>query len=190
MIAMSALLGGCSGGGMSDMMPNMSDMKLFPSGLPSLSSSSTARQRASLHFENSGPVPPDQYVDGAGQCSASAVPAAPATPAPATPQTGPATPGHEAAVPAAAGEAQVAAGGVALGMTECQVVGHAGQPSHVEISGGEGPDRKTILTFQSGPWPGIYTFSGGRLKVVEEIPNLKPAKPAPKKRIKKPARQG
>jgi hypothetical protein len=84
----------------------------------------------------------------------------------------------------------VAAGGVALGMTECQVVGHAGQPSHVEISGGEGPDRKTILTFQSGPWPGIYTFSGGRLKVVEEIPNLKPAKPAPKKRIKKPARQG
>jgi hypothetical protein len=185
MIAMSVLLGGC-GGGISDMVPNMSEMTLFPSGMPSLSSSATARQRAPLHFENSGPVPPDQYVDGAGRCSATA---APAVPAPATAQTGAASPDHAAAAAAVGGD-QVVAGGVALGMTECQVVGHAGQPSHVEISGGEGPDRKTILTFQSGPWPGIYTFSGGRLKVVEEIPNPKPAKPVLRKKTKKPARQG
>jgi hypothetical protein len=78
------------------------------------------------------------------------------------------------------------AGGIALGMTECQAVQRAGTPSNVAISATEKGDRKVVLTYLSGPWPGIYTFTGGRLQVVEVAPDQpKPAKPAPKKTPKK-----
>jgi hypothetical protein len=78
-------------------------------------------------------------------------------------------------------------GGIALGMTECQAVRRAGQPSNVAISAGEKGVRKVVLTYLSGPWPGIYTFESGRLKEMGAAPaQPKPAKPAPKK---KPARK-
>ena len=78
------------------------------------------------------------------------------------------------------------AGGIALGMTECQTVQRAGTPSNVAISAGEKGERKVVLTFLGGPWPGIYTFTGGRLNVVERAPEQpKPAKAAPKKTPKK-----
>ena len=78
------------------------------------------------------------------------------------------------------------AGGIALGMTECQAVQRAGTPSNVAISATEKGDRKVVLTYLSGPWPGIYTFAAGRLKVVEAAPDQpKPVKPAPKKTPKK-----
>ena len=53
----------------------------------------------------------------------------------------------------------VVAGGIALGMTECQTVQRAGTPSNVAISAGEKGERKVVLTYLSGPWPGIYTFA-------------------------------
>ena len=76
------------------------------------------------------------------------------------------------------------AGGIALGMTECQAVQRAGTPSNVDISANQKGDRKVVLTYLSGPWPGIYTFVGGRLNVVERGPEQpKPAtKKAPKKK--------
>jgi len=78
------------------------------------------------------------------------------------------------------------AGGIALGMTECQTVQRAGTPSNVAISAGEKGERKVVLTYLGGPWPGIYTFTGGRLNVVERAPEQpKPAKAAPKKTPKK-----
>ena len=71
-------------------------------------------------------------------------------------------------------------------MTECQAVQRAGTPSNVAISATEKGERKVVLTYLSGPWPGIYTFTDGRLKVVEVAPDQpKPAKPAPKKTPKK-----
>jgi hypothetical protein len=71
-------------------------------------------------------------------------------------------------------------------MTECQTVQRAGTPSNVAISAGEKGERKVVLTYLSGPWPGIYTFAGGRLKVVERAPEQpKPAKAEPKKTPKK-----
>ncbi len=74
------------------------------------------------------------------------------------------------------------AGGIALGMTECQTVQRAGTPSNVAISAGEKGERKVVLTYLGGPWPGIYTFTGGRLNIVERAPEQpKPAKVAPKK---------
>jgi hypothetical protein len=74
-------------------------------------------------------------------------------------------------------------------MTECQTVQRAGTPSNVAISAGEKGERKVVLTYLSGPWPGIYTFAGGRLSVVERAPEQpKPAKAAPKRTPKKKPR--
>jgi hypothetical protein len=83
--------------------------------------------------------------------------------------------------------APAVAGGIALGMTECQAVLRAGTPSNVSISGGDKGERKAILTFLSGPWPGIYTFTDGRLKVIDRAPEQPkpagaPAKKTPKKK--------
>jgi hypothetical protein len=71
-------------------------------------------------------------------------------------------------------------------MTECQALQRAGTPSNVAISAGEKGERKVVLTYLSGPWPGIYTFSAGRLAVVERAPEQpKPAKAAPAKKTPK-----
>jgi hypothetical protein len=79
-------------------------------------------------------------------------------------------------------------GGIALGMTECQAVRRAGQPSNVSIASGGNGARKVVLTYLSGPWPGIYTFDSGRLKVVDAAPvQEKPAKGKSKRRYKKKA---
>ncbi|HET9716637.1 MAG TPA: hypothetical protein VFP60_10690 [Pseudolabrys sp.] len=78
------------------------------------------------------------------------------------------------------------AGGIALGMTECQTVQRAGGPSSVSISAGEKGERRVVLTYLSGPWPGIYTFADGRLKVIDRAPEQpKPAKGPSKKTPKK-----
>jgi hypothetical protein len=77
-------------------------------------------------------------------------------------------------------------GGIALGMTECQAVRRAGHPGQVSIGSAEGGERKVVLTYLTGPWPGIYTFQSGRLKVVDAAPT--PPKPAKPEKKRKPAR--
>jgi hypothetical protein len=81
---------------------------------------------------------------------------------------------------------QSAQGGIALEMTECEVVGRAGQPDNVELGTTDRGERSVTLTYTGGPRPGIYRFAGGRLYAIErgeepppEPP--KPKKPAPKK---------
>ena len=72
-------------------------------------------------------------------------------------------------------------GGIALGMTECEAVRRAGQPSNVAISAGDKGARKVVVTYLSGPWPGIYTFDSGRLQEIDAAPEQpKPAKPVKK----------
>jgi len=79
-------------------------------------------------------------------------------------------------------------GGIALGMTECQAVRRAGHPSQVSIGTANKGERKVVLTYLAGPWPGIYTFQSGRLKVIDAAPEqTKPGKP--KNKIKKKPRQ-
>lgn len=74
-------------------------------------------------------------------------------------------------------------GGIGLGMTECQVVQRAGSPSSVSITAEAKGERKVVLTYLGGPWPGIYSFTGGRLNVVDRAPEPpKPAKATPKKK--------
>jgi hypothetical protein len=142
-----------------------------------------------------GPVPPEDFVSADGQCApapaetASAAPAAPPpTPTPAAAAGGGTgfAGGLQTGGGPGPGAAPIAVGGIALGMTECQAVRRAGTPSNVAIGAGEGGDRRVVLTYLSGPWPGIYTFSSGRLKVIDAAP-VAEKKPAPKKKRAKSA---
>jgi hypothetical protein len=87
----------------------------------------------------------------------------------------------------AAGQNAAARGGIALEMTECEVVGRAGQPDNVQLGTTDQGERSVTLTYTGGPRPGIYRFAGGRLYAIErgEEPSppepAKPKKPAPKK---------
>jgi predicted small secreted protein len=122
----------------------------------------------------SGPVNPDNLVGGDGRCLGGSAPAAEAA-APVTAASAGGDPG-----------APQVMGGIGLGMSECDAVRRAGLPSNVSIGTDEKGERKVVLTYLGGTWPGIYTFTAGRLKAIDRAPEQpKPARPAPKK---KPAR--
>jgi hypothetical protein len=158
-----------------------------------------------------GPVGPDDLVGPDGRCVAQVAqvpqPVAPVEPPAAAtavdrpaggmagelvnkpPPLAPAAP-VAAPAPAADAGAPPLLGGVALGMTECQTVARAGQPGTVDVSAGDKGERRVVLTYLSGAWPGIYRFSDGRLKVIDRAPvPPEQAKPPAKKKAakKKPA---
>jgi hypothetical protein len=143
----------------------------------------------SVELSPAGPVRPDELVSADGQCPPAPPEAAPATPAPAPAPAAGAKAGigfegglESAGGGGAAAPAPAGAGGIALGMTECQAVRRAGAPSNVAISAGAGGQRRVVLTYLGGVWPGIYTFTGGRLKEVDAAPEqAKPKAPAKKK---------
>ena len=145
---------------------------------------------ASVNLGPQGPVSAEDLVSADGLCAQPSAALAQATAPPSTPAGAPqpadsavaatADPGLQRLEP---GGTPTVAGGIALGMTECQAVQRAGTPSNVAISAGERGERKAVLTYLSGPWPGIYTFTGGRLSVIDRAPEQpKPAKTAPKKK--------
>lgn len=82
--------------------------------------------------------------------------------------------------------AETRGGTVALGHTECDVARGIGTPDNVNLSTGQRGERVAVLTYARGPRAGIYTFSAGRLSVVERGPEPaaqpKAARPKPKKR--------
>jgi hypothetical protein len=86
--------------------------------------------------------------------------------------------------PAAAAAGSNASGpeGVGLGMTECEVVARAGPPNSVQLGSNPNGDRTAVLSYQSGPRPGIYHFERGRLMQMDRVevapppPQKKPAK--------------
>ena len=84
----------------------------------------------------------------------------------------------------------LAQGGIALQMTECDVVKRAGTPENVQVGTNQRGERTVTLTYNSGPRPGIYHFSGGRLYDIDRVEQPpeppKPAKPK-KPAAKKPA---
>ena len=73
--------------------------------------------------------------------------------------------------------------GVALAMTECQVVQLIGNTDRVEI-GADGGRRSVTLTYLTGARPGIYRFVDGRLVSMErvEAPPTAPKKAPPRKK--------
>jgi hypothetical protein len=109
-------------------------------------------------------------VDANGSCPAQA-----AAPQPAGGQPG-AAPGF--------GE-----GGVGLGMSECEVVARAGPPNSVQLGRSPNGERSAVLSYQSGPRPGIYHFEGGRLMQMDrvEVPEPQPVAKKKPAKPKKPA---
>ncbi|MDB5599594.1 MAG: hypothetical protein JWN71_1638 [Xanthobacteraceae bacterium] len=120
-------------------------------------------------------VTPEDLVDASGYCAGLAS----ASVAPG--------PGGAVAPDAPAGPS--VAGGIALGMTECEVVQRAGRAEKVDI-GAEGGARSVVLTYSQGERAGIYRFAGGRLQIMDRVAEAakpaKSAKPVKKKPAKKP----
>ncbi len=81
-------------------------------------------------------------------------------------------------------------GGIAIGMSECDVVARVGPPSAANLSRTPNGDRITILTYQSGVRPGVYRFVAGRLKEMDRVEQPPPPpQPVKKKADKKIAKK-
>ena len=91
-------------------------------------------------------------------------------PPPMAPQAPPPAPGSQAMAAAPVDTASLLGGGIALGMSECDVVFRAGAPSAVQIGRLPNGDRSAVLTFNSGPRAGIYRFERGALKEMDDVP--------------------
>lgn len=154
----ASALSGCSSDSLSQVSLSNSLNLLKPT-----VASSGAMPAEDASLGRTGPVAPEDLVDAAGQCA-----------------------GAPSAAPDGSGAAQgTVIGGIALGMSECDVVRRAGQPSNVVINADNNNLRLAVLTYGSGNWPGIYRFSEGRLKEIDRGPTPEPQKPT---RAKKPPR--
>jgi hypothetical protein len=175
-LACTVALAGCSGGGGSD--GGWFSKPFQPFATPDWAKPASVSRSSELG--PSGPVGPDDLVGPDGRCGAPIIQAAPE--ASADPGAVPA-----GAAPVDAGPTVL--GGIALGMSECQTVQRAGTPGNVVIGSGDNGERSVVLTYVGGPWPGIYRFSEGRLKVIDRAP-APPAPPkAPPKKKKAPAKK-
>ena len=99
------------------------------------------------------PITQQDLVGPEGQCTGSASPSMSTTDAD----------GQSAPAPA------LMTSGIALQMTECEVVQRAGGPDGIDFSS-EGGGRSVVLTYTHGARPGIYRFSDGRLYSIERAP--------------------
>jgi hypothetical protein len=126
------------------------------------------------------PVTPNDLVNANGTCPPP-VAAAPPPQAQAANQPTPAAPAP------APNTDSLLGGGVALGMSECDVVFRAGAPSSVQI--GQKPDgvRTAVLTFNSGPRAGVYRFEHGALMTMDRAAQA--AQPPEKKSASKPQKK-
>jgi hypothetical protein len=114
------------------------------------------------------PVTANDLADASGACPMAAPGAAPAPDA----QAAATNPGQPA--PSAPDETAQLRGGVAVGMSECDVIARVGRPVAVNIGSGSRGERTATMTFTGGPRPGIYRFVGGRLAEMDRV-----AEPAP-----------
>jgi hypothetical protein len=161
LIAPTLALGACS-------MPDMDTFRAPDTSI--FAPRSVAVAKASVQR----PVTAEDMVDGEGRC-ASAAPMVAPNADPSAPQT--------MSVP-------LVPSGIALEMTECDVVKRAGAPERTNIGTNERGERTTTLTYMRGEKPGIYYFAGGRLTSMERVGEPpappKPAKPAKAKSKPKP----
>jgi hypothetical protein len=121
------------------------------------------------------PVTANDLIAANGSCSQP-----PAAPVAAVP-----TPNPGAPPVIAPDSASLLGEGVALGMSECEVVWRAGAPNNVQLGNNPNGDRTAVLTFDSGPRPGIYRFERGRLMEMDSVaPSPAPPQVAKKKPVK------
>jgi hypothetical protein len=163
MVALGALLAGCS----SDL--SMEDFNFARRTRNFVNSQALSFSAPSQDF-SVRPVTQADLVGPQGQCAVPATAAA-QTPAPleADSQNGSAEP-------------VLVQGGIALQMTECQVVNRAGAPDNIEFGNNGRGERTVVLTYLHGARPGIYRFAAGRLVSIERAPEPEKPKAAPKKR--------
>lgn len=210
MIALAIALGGCS----SD-VGNFSVADLNP-----LKGADPLRSADYNYFykrdaRGVGPVTAADLVGPDGRCAYEAAPAAPYPSAPAQAAAPPPAPASEPINPRSnqalyftagpqAGPSQptipsnqgvppeVRSGprGVALAMTECEVVRVAGYTERVEISADERGRRNVTMTYMSGPRPGIYRFTDGRLTSMERVEAPPPPKQPARKTKTAKSKQG
>jgi hypothetical protein len=135
----------------------------------------TARSVASFREKQLGPVAPEDLVDSSGRCSGAVVPAS----------------GGEQAGNVSLPDAGVPMipAGIALEMSECDVVKRAGFPEQTNIGTSERGERTVTLTYINGQRPGIYNFTSGRLTSMERAPEPSPSARTAKKPAKPPARR-
>jgi hypothetical protein len=112
------------------------------------------------------PITPNDLINANGSCAAPATPVAAAPPAPAPG----APPGTPPGAVAADDPSSLMGSGIALGMSECDVVFRAGQPSSVQLGNAPNGDRTAVLTFPGGPRAGIYRFLRGALTEMDGVP--------------------
>ena len=134
-VAMLAAVGGC--GSFSD-VGSVGSVNLLPQvsnlSRPDWLTYSGAKDEFSLR-----PVTAADLVSAEGQCAMATAEAR--RPIPVAPT--------EPTVP----------GGIALQMTECDVVRRAGAPEQLQVGADERGDRAVVITYVRGPRPGIYRFS-------------------------------
>jgi len=88
---------------------------------------------------------------------------------------------------AMAGQAQAEPGGIALEMSECEVVHRTGPVEKMEIGTTGRGERSLVLTYLKGPWSGVYHFTAGRLISIERAPAAPEPSAKAATRSKKPA---
>jgi hypothetical protein len=131
------------------------------------------------------PVTANDLVNANGAC-----PPAPVQAAPAPPTMSAATAAEpQGVMPAADAPPSLLGQAVELGMTECQVVYRAGAPSSVQIGANPNGERAVLLTYSSGPRPGIYRFEAGRLMDMDRVDVPAPAPKVAKREVKKKKKQ-
>jgi hypothetical protein len=125
------------------------------------------------------PITANDLVDASGACPAAATPAPPPAPQPSPD-------GAAGAPPVAPEQSLLLGGGIGLGMSECDVVERAGAPNSVNLGSTPARERTAVLTYSSGPRPGIYHFVAGRLSDIERVAEPEPPPPEKKKKPVKP----
>jgi hypothetical protein len=133
------------------------------------------------------PITANDLVSANGACPP--LPAPPVQAAPPPPS--PAAEGSPGADQVPAEPSSLLGQGIALGMSECDVVYRAGPPYSVQLGNNPNGDRTLVLSYDGGPRPGIYRFERGRLMVMDRVDVPPPAPKVAKKlaKKKKPAKQ-
>ncbi len=155
-----------------------------------LFSKSDSPTPASTRLEASRVLGAEDYIGADGSCAATANASTSAVDV--TASTTGAAQGENPEAPAAAGapgtpgEMMQPSGGIALGMTECEVARRAGAPEKVDLGADERGERSVVLTYMHGERAGIYRFREGRLFTIERVAVAEPEKP---KKPVKPAKK-
>ncbi|MCC7346746.1 MAG: hypothetical protein IT538_05045 [Variibacter sp.] len=82
--------------------------------------------------------------------------------------------------------------GVAIGMTECDLVRIAGSTNQIAFAQNERGERTVVMTYPQGERAGVYHFASGLLQSMDRVdppPTAKPRRPARKPPPQRPRRE-